>query len=131
MAVNGPQIVTPFISELDGTAGTTGTQYRACQIGSGDFKVLIASQNTVARAIGILQNEATSGHNVRVCVFGQTKAVYGGTVTRGLALTHDSSGALIGAASGQFIIGTALESGVVGDIGSILFGATGNLGGNL
>lgn len=45
---------------------------------------------------------------------------YGGTVTKGDALTTDSVGRAVTAVAGQYVNGIALESGTVGMIGSML-----------
>lgn len=50
---------------------------------------------------------------------GIAEVVYGGVVTRGDALTSDSQGRAVKAASGNRVIGIAEVSGVLNDLGSV------------
>lgn len=64
------------------------------------------------------------GERCDVQLDGICDVVYGGAVTRGQRLTADASGRAVAAAPGagtnNQIIGTALVSGVLGDIGQML-----------
>lgn len=77
------------------------------------------------KSIGVADNlgaDAT-GDTLDVIVDGIALITYGGTVTQGDLLTSDSTGRAIVAApaagSNARVIGVAMDSGVVGDIGSV------------
>lgn len=106
---------------LRAAADLSGFQYCAVRV-SGSFGANLASNATALTAIGILQNDPTSGHGAVVCVFGESKARAGGTITAGAPVTHDGSGCVIAQVSGSCVLGYAMESAVVLDIIDILVG---------
>jgi hypothetical protein len=75
---------------------------------------------------------AATGERCDVILEGVADVLYGGTVARGDLLTSDASGRAVTAAPGagvnNRVIGTALVSGVVGDIGQIII-STGSIQG--
>jgi hypothetical protein len=94
--------------------------------------VKMASDTQVAQAsaatdylIGVtVELDVTSGEPVDIVVSGATKVAYGANVTRGQLLTSDANGKAIpyaGKADANYrIIGVAAQSGVSGDIGSMI-----------
>lgn len=58
---------------------------------------------------GILQNKPNTNEAAQVAVLGVTKWVAGGTVTVNGLVTYNSSGRCINAASGDIVLGKALE----------------------
>lgn len=108
-------------------AGGTINPYRIVKFGSDDNTVILAAAATDS-LLGVVdipaQSSASSGERVDVVLTGVTEVEYGGTVTRGQELTSDANGRAVAAspAAGvnNRIIGIALKSGVVGDIGSVL-----------
>lgn len=72
-------------------------------------------------AVGVLQNDPTSGNAATVGFFGVTKVKAGGTVTAGGFVASDTNGKAVTAATGDIILGTFLEGGVSNDLVSILF----------
>ena len=96
------------------------------------FFVSIASDGQVdptgngAAAAGVLQNDpSVAGSAATVCVGGVTKVSVGATVAAGAAGASDAAGECVPAASGDVILGTALEGGTDGAIISILFNPRG------
>lgn len=79
-------------------------------------------------ANGVLQNDPnTAGHAAVVAIGGVTQVKAGGSVTAGDAVASDASGKAVTAASGDVILGTALETaGADGDIIAIHFHPRGN-----
>jgi hypothetical protein len=83
------------------------------------------------QSLGVLQNDPTSGKGAAVRVMGVTKVVYGAGVTAGDKVTSDASGKAIKATAasvsagtpeplaGSHVIGIALKTGVLNDVGSI------------
>lgn len=73
-------------------------------------------------ADGVLQNDPdAAGDAAEVAIGGIVKVICGGAVTRGGAVASDASGEAVDAASGDVILGTALETGTDGDIIRIIF----------
>ena len=93
-------------------------------LGSADGQVL-ASTAATDKLFGITTDIAAAiNERCDVMVQGIADVLYGGTVTRGDPLTSDASGRAVSAAPGvginNRIIGEALVSGVVGDIGQCI-----------
>lgn len=107
---------------LNYTAGGAITEKRLVKFGAGDRLVVQASAATDA-IIGVNDLTAATDERSDICLSGIFPVTYGGTVTRGDALTSDSSGRAItataAAGANVRIIGIAMESGVVGDLGSV------------
>lgn len=81
-----------------------------------------------AHADGVLQNDPdTAGHAAEVDIGGITKVYCGGVVTRGGAVASDTNGAAVNAASGDVILGTALETGASGSVIAMIFQPRGTL----
>lgn len=75
-----------------------------------------------AIAEGVLQNApAAAGRAAEVAIGGIVKVECGGTVTRGGPVASDASGNAVDAASGDIILGTALETGADGQVIEIIF----------
>lgn len=73
-------------------------------------------------ADGVLQDApAAAGRAALVAIAGKVKVVCGGVVTRGGPVASDASGTAVNAASGDIILGVALETGASGRIIEILF----------
>lgn len=90
-----------------------------------------ASDTTVIQAaaagdssIGVCDLAASTGQEVDVFMSGVAIVEYGGTITRGQLLTSDATGRAVAAApaagTNNRIVGIAMVSGVVGDLGSVL-----------
>lgn len=92
------------------------------KLGTADGQVVAASAVTDA-IIGVTTDiPAAIGERVDVILEGVPDVLYGGTVTRGDWLTTDASARAVTAApvagTNNNVIGRALVSGVVGDVGS-------------
>lgn len=73
-------------------------------------------------ADGVLQDTpAAAGRAALVAIAGKVKVVCGGVVTRGGPVASDASGKAVNAATGDIILGVALETGADGRIIEILF----------
>ena len=73
-------------------------------------------------ADGVLQDApAAAGRAALVAIAGKVKVVCGGVVTRGGPVASDASGTAVNPATGDIILGTALETGATGRIIEILF----------
>jgi len=119
--VNNPLLTKNF------TAGGTINAYRIIKFGSSDAEVLQAaavSDSLIGVDAGL---GAASGERVDVVVSGAAEVEYGGAVTRGGLLTSDADGKAVAASEDDRIIGVAMQSGVSGDIGSVLLGITGKV----
>lgn len=116
-------------------AGATIEPYRLVIFGAAEDTVIQATAATDA-LIGISSNvgynstvTATSNNRypqalIDIQLDGIALCTFGGTVTRGQLLTSDSTGRVVAAAPAAGVnnrtIGIAMESGVVGDVGSVL-----------
>lgn len=75
-----------------------------------------------AYAVGVLQNDpSAAGRAAVVAISGVTQVICGGSVTRGGPVASDTNGEAVDAASGDVILGEALETGSDGAVISILF----------
>lgn len=79
------------------------------------------------RAIGVLLNEPTAGKAATVAMTGKVMVVAGASVTAGAALQTDASGDAITAASGDYVMGYALEDAVDGQVFAIELIQGGNI----
>lgn len=61
-------------------------------------------------AIGVLQNKPASGVVAEVETLGTTMCVAGDAITQGANVASDTNGKAVTAASGDFIVGTALTA---------------------
>lgn len=75
-----------------------------------------------AHADGVLQNDpAAAGRAAEVAVGGIVKVICGAAVTRGGPVSSDGSGEAVDSATGDIILGTALETGTDGDVIRMIF----------
>ena len=79
------------------------------------------------RAIGVLLNEPTAGKAATVAMTGKVMAETGASVTAGDALQTDANGDAITAASGDYVMGYALEDAVDGQVFAIELIQGGNI----
>lgn len=98
-------------------------KYRIVKHGAADDQVLLGAAATDA-IFGITTDiDAAINERCDVILDGQADVEYGGTITRGALLTSDASGRAVAAApaagSNNRIVGIAMVSGVLGDIGSV------------
>lgn len=94
---------------LEAAADLSGVQYHIVRVVSTNA-VNVASQNSVMRAVGVLQDTPNAaGRAARVAVDGETKVVAGASFAAGVPLSHNSSGRAIAATSGLCVVGYSLE----------------------
>jgi len=75
-----------------------------------------------AQADGVLQSApSAAGRAAEVDIGGITHVKCGGTVTKGGPVGSDAAGLAVDAASGDIILGTALETGANGSVIAMLF----------
>jgi len=103
-------------------AGGTITKGAIVMFGSDDNTVVVATAATDL-LIGVALADAVSGARVEVQLAGVAEIKLGGTVTRGNDVTSGAAGvgvALSAAATIKSSVGTAMASGVTGDIIPVL-----------
>jgi hypothetical protein len=107
------------VEMLTFTAGAdlSANQYYAVKVDSSGNVVLAGAGEN---AIGIIQNKPTSGQAASVMVLGESKAVYGASVTAGGNLSVNANGKLIPTSGNAAVIGVALESGSADETRSVL-----------
>jgi hypothetical protein len=76
-------------------------------------------------ALGVLQNDPTSGQAGTVAVSGVTKVVAGGTVAIGAKVTTTAAGKALTATTGQQILGEAMSGGDADEVISVLLRSSG------
>jgi hypothetical protein len=103
-------------SSIIASADLSSYQYYCVKINSSGLCALCGDGEN---AIGILQNKPVSGDVCDVMVLGESKAIYGGSVTAGSNLASDSNGRLVVASGSDAIIGVAKESGSVNEIHTV------------
>jgi len=76
-----------------------------------------------ASAVGVLKTKPdAAGKAATVCIGGRTKVKVGaGGVTQGGDVASNANGEAVDAATGDVVLGTALETGAAGDVMSIIF----------
>lgn len=113
MAARGEQICIGLVADAD----LSPNQFQVVRVTAAG-KCNVASQNSVYRACGVLQNNPTSGRAATVAVVGETKAMAGAAIANvGVPISHNGSGRVIAATSGLAVIGFNLEAaGADGDI---------------
>jgi hypothetical protein len=108
-------------------AGPSGSgQFLAVALSASADRTSVLASTQGQQVYGILQNKPTAGAAADVCLFGITKAVAGGTITRGSQLMVNASGQLITwtAGSAYSQVAVALESAVSGQIVTVFYDGT-------
>jgi hypothetical protein len=118
-----------ILREIPGlVAGEDLSTYQFCFVGiSADGSVTHAAHT--ARAVGILQNNPTSGHAATVAGIGSVsklKVAAAGAVTYGQMVAPDNTspanlGRAIVATTGDYPVATVLVGGAAGDLVPVLF----------
>jgi len=101
-------------------AGAAIVKHRIGKHGAADAAALqaAAASDPILGVHGSLN--AAQGDVTDFVVDGYATVEYGGTVTRGAALTADAQGrAIVATTSGQRIVGFAVLAGAVGDLGTV------------
>ncbi|MFE0757198.1 DUF2190 domain-containing protein [Inquilinus sp. NPDC058860] len=95
--------------------------YRIVKFGADDDTVALATA-AADKSIGVVDmlGASAAGLSCDVVLTGVAEVEYGGPVTRGDDLTADAQGRAVIAAAGNRVIGKAMATGVLGDIGSVL-----------
>lgn len=106
-------------------AGATVEAYRIVKHGSSDGAVVHGTNGTSAALIGVTgELGAESGERVDVVRAGIAEVTFGGTVSRGAAVTATSTGKAVAATPGgalnNYVIGFAEVDAVDGDIAPIM-----------
>lgn len=81
----------------------------------------VVTPSAGAHADGIVQNNPASGKVAEVAIGGIVRVKCGGVVTRGGPVATDANGLAVNAASGNIILGTALETGASNAIIAVVF----------
>lgn len=108
---------TPMTIGLEAAADLSAVQFHVVRVVSNNA-VNVASQNSVMRAVGVLQDTPNAATRAaRVAIDGETLVVAGASYAAGVPLSHNSSGRAIAATSGLCIVGYSLEAaGADGDL---------------
>ena len=118
MATQGAQIRETY---------TAGADLSAAQ-----FHFVTATARSVAltgdgaAADGVLLNNPANGGAATVVVFGRVVVEAGGTIAAGAQVASNAAGEAVTAATGDIVLGKALEAGVDGQLISIDFYKGGN-----
>lgn len=107
----------PVSIGLEAAADLSGVQFHVVRVVSNNA-VNVASQNSVMRAVGVLQDTPNAAAKAcRIAINGETLVVAGASYAAGVPLSHNSSGRAIAATSGLCIVGYSLEAaGADGDL---------------
>lgn len=100
-------------------------QFKCVKAGTADFRVILVTSATASVPIGVLQDDPdAAGKSATVRVYGNTRILAGGTVSRGVVQTMLAGGTCQDKNGSDVILGVALESGVSGDVVSIILNPT-------
>ncbi|MGK9234782.1 DUF2190 family protein [Inquilinus limosus] len=94
--------------------------YRIVKFGADDTVALATAPADMAIGVVDMLGASAPGISCDVVLTGIAEVEYGGPVTRGDDLTADAQGRAVVAAAGNRVIGKAMATGVLGDIGSVL-----------
>lgn len=97
-------------------ADLSAKQFYVVKINSSG-QIVLAGDGEVA--YGVLQDKPVSGAVGAVAVFGQTKAILGGTVAAGAKVASDANGKVVTATTGENVLGVCVEGGAVNELRSI------------
>jgi len=114
MSIRNPRYV-PML------AGAAITPNRLVKMGAADQTAILATGVTAALlGVSVQSVSYATGQTADIVTGGEYDVVAGGTVTRGDKITSDANGAGVTAAPAagvnNFIVGTALDSAVSGDL---------------
>ena len=95
-----------------GDVDFTALRYHLVRLtGANQINVASESSNSAPETlIGVAQTNAVSGRAIKVGYHGESKVVAGGSITVGRWITTNGSGRAAAAASGDNVIGQALEA---------------------
>ena len=120
MAIEVP--ILPF--SFTATADLSGKQFYCVDLdatnATSNLANVVVASVAGQKVLGVLQNKPIAGQTANVMLYGITKAIAGGTVTQGDLVTTDANGKVVTAATGNFILGRALESAAAGGVFSVL-----------
>ena len=103
-------------------------QYKAVKQNGTDNQVALATAQGET-IFGILQDKpAAAGRAANVATGGVCKWLYGGTINAGDKLTTGADAQAEVALTGDHVVGKALVDGVDGDVGSVLYGQSEQVG---
>ncbi len=120
------------LSAVNATTGIPTNLFRVVSLAASTAnttlrKVVLATSNTDANIIGILNNSPAAGETASVCLRnaeGTMKAVVGvnsaGVALNDLLTVDTDSGVITTTTSGNVVIGKAMEAGVAGQVIEIL-----------
>ena len=108
-------LVKPFV------AGAIVAPYRIVKFGADD-DTAVAAAGPADKSIGVtdMLGARSAGITFDVVLTQIAEVEYGCPVTRGDDLTADAVGRAVKAAAGNRVVGIAMATGVLGDIGSLL-----------
>lgn len=109
------------IGVLKATADLSAKQYTFVRMDTANNDQVVSCTDEADNVLGVVQNTPALGEAVQLRVVGITKIKLGGTVTRGDRVGPSATGTGISIATGVGqAAGIALQSGVIGDIISML-----------
>lgn len=112
---------TQSITLLAG-ADLSAAQFRFVATNSSGAAVLAGAG---AMANGAVQNDPENGQAALVDISGVTKVEAAGAITTGALVASDATGKAVAATTGDYALGTAMETGAADRIISVLFQPSG------
>jgi hypothetical protein len=109
---------------VEANADLSTKQYYIAKITTGGKAALCGDGEL---GVGIIQNKPAAGEAAVLAISGKVKAVAGGSVTVGGPVASDSNGKIVNAATGDYVLGTALQAASSGDIFEIIFNNSGKV----
>lgn len=112
--MNNPGLIKKFYS------GAAIAAYRIIKFGADDDHVVQSSAAGDLHIGASMELGADAAEDsIDIALSGAVEVEYGAAVTRGQKLTADANGRAVPAATTNQVIGVAMVSGVLGDIGSM------------
>lgn len=105
---------------LPAAADFSSSQYLIVDVNSSGQAALVTTQG--ANAVGVLQdNPGAAGRAARIAIGGVLKVMAGATIAAGNRITSGADSRAEVAATGDFVLGTAISGGADGEIISVLW----------
>lgn len=113
-------MLKPVIEGFKSGADLSALQYCLLKFGADSTHLVKAA--AAEKCMGVLMNvpQNSAEKDIEVAVDGGAKVIAGDVVTLGASVTSDANGKLVVATTGQWAIGVAMDSGVLGDVVPII-----------
>ena len=98
------------ITMIAGADYSDGSAHYRFVVPTSTAKTLVRASAAGANADGICQDEPSEGHASCIAIGGVSKVIAGAAITAGAKIMSDDQGRAVTATSGNYVLGTAINS---------------------